>query len=143
MAEESRKEEKRILIGILDAIEKQLHVIVFEPTRGVHGVRFFRREFAAMLVEPWQQVQLHFRRSREMIEMDEFDWEYLEGVGMTGSWLRWKKRFLDETIRQRGRRRFFKVANSILGSLAKAIPPLEAVKEYKEHVEAAIRYPGS
>jgi hypothetical protein len=46
----------------------------------------------------------------------------------------------DETLREDAVGRFFAVANSILGSLAKAVRPLELVKEHKEHVEAAMKY---
>jgi hypothetical protein len=139
MAQESRAEDKRTLIEILINIEKQLHFIISE--RKVDGRPLFRREFAAFLLEPGDQVATYFRRSQEMIEQDKIDWEYVEGLGMAGRMLKWKKRFFDETLRQGVLSRFFKVSNSILGSLAKAIPPLEAVKEYKEHVEAAMRYP--
>jgi hypothetical protein len=75
-----------------------------------------------------------------MIEREELNWEYVEGVGMTGNWLRWKKRLLDESVREGTVGRFLKFANAILGSLAKVIPPLEVVKEYKECVEGAQRY---
>lgn len=66
--------------------------------------------------------------------------EYVEGIGMTGHWLRWKKALLDESVREGAVGRFLKFANAILGSLAKAVPPLEIVKEYKECVEEAQKY---
>ncbi len=140
MAQERRTEDKRILIEILTNIEKQLYFIISER-KDVYGRPLFRHEFTALLLEPWAQVKAHFQRSKEMIEKDDLNWEYVEGVGMTGPWLKWKKWLFDETLKQRGVGRFFKVSNSILGSVSKAIPPLEAVKEYKEHVEAAMRYP--
>jgi hypothetical protein len=48
---------------------------------------------------------------------------------------------LDQTLKEGVAEQFLKVANSILGSLSNAIPLLEIVKEYKEHVEASMRYP--
>jgi len=141
MAQESRAEDKRILIEILIKIENRLYFIISERKRDRAGTPLFRHEFVEFLLEPWDQVKAHFQRSRQMIEKDEIDWEYVEGLGMAGRMLKWKKRFFDETLNQGALSRFFKVSNSILGSLAKAIPPLEAVKEYKELVEAAMRYP--
>ncbi|HXP71645.1 MAG TPA: hypothetical protein VOA88_20390 [Candidatus Dormibacteraeota bacterium] len=140
MAEESREKDKKILIEILINMEGRLSLIVHQRP-DVPGMPHFRREFMEFFPGPWDQVAAHFKLSRAMIEKDEVDWEYVEGIGMTGKTLEWKKRFFDETLRQDVTSRFFEVSNSILGSLSKAIPPLEAVKEYKEHVEAAMRYP--
>jgi len=141
MAQENREEDRRTLIAILNLIENRLYVIVFNPEEVGYREPLLRREFIGIVREPWRQVQASFLRSREMIEKDEINWEYVEGFGMTGDWLRWKKLLLDETLKQGVAGRFLKVANSILGSLSKAIPPLEIVKEYKEHVEAAMRFP--
>jgi len=140
MAEENHEKDKKILLEILRNIEVRLSVIVHQ-TAAERGTPQFRKEFIEFFPGPWDQVTIHFGRSRHMIERDEVDWEYIEGIGMTGRMLEWKKRFFEETLKQGVTSRFLDVANSILGSLSKAIPPLEAVKEYKEHVEAAMKYP--
>jgi hypothetical protein len=140
MAEENRENDKKILLEILINIEGRLSLIVHERSN-VPRMPQFRREFMEFFPGPWDQVAAHFKQSRAMIERDDINWEYVEGIGMTGRMLEWKKRFFDETLKQGVNSRFFDVANSILGSLSKAIPPLEAVKEYKEHVEAAMKYP--
>jgi hypothetical protein len=91
----------------------------------------------------------------------------LQRVGMTGDMLRMKERSLnlylnpvDQIISQPltgkaslGERAIeklltwtkpaFKVMNSILGSLLKAFPGMEVVKELKEHVEAAYEIAGA
>ena len=140
MAEDGHEKDKRILVEMLITIEHHLYVIVSETKGDTLAKPRFRKELVGMFPGPWREVQSSFQRAREMIEKDEVRWDYVEGLGMTGPMLRWKKRFFDETIRQGVVGRFFKVANSILGSLSKALPPLEIVKEYKEHVEAAMRY---
>ena len=140
MAEENRENDKKILVEILINIEGRLSFIVHHRPN-VPGKPQFRREFMEFFPGPWDQVAAHFKLSRAMIERGDINWEYVEGIGMTGRMLEWKKRFFDETLKQGVNSRFFDIANSILGSLSKAIPPLEAVKEYKEHVEAAMKYP--
>jgi hypothetical protein len=140
MANEGQAEDKKILIEMLVTIEKRLYLIVFERGRNAAGKSPFRREFIRMLPGPWRQVEHAFLSARNMIEKDEVNWEYVEGIGMTGDMLRWKKVLLDESVREGTVGRFLKFANAILGSLAKVIPPLEIVKEYKECVEGAQKY---
>jgi hypothetical protein len=140
MAEEDRGKEQKLLLEILIQIEGRLGLIVHLRPH-MPGKPLFRREFMEVFPGPWDQVAAHFNLSRQMIEKDDVNWEYIEGLGMTGRMLEWKKRFFDETLKQCVVSRFLKVSNSILGSLSMAIPPLELVKEYKEHVEAAMRYP--
>jgi len=140
MANEGQTEDKKILIEMLVTIEKRLHVIVFETVEGETGRSRFRKEFVRMLPGPWKEVESAFLSARNTIERDDFNWGYVEGIGMTGDMLRWKKRMLDESVREGTVGRFLKFANAILGSLAKVIPPLEVVKEYKECVEGATKY---
>jgi hypothetical protein len=137
---EDRERDKQILIEILKDIEKRLHFIVFTYRTKIKGDSPFRQEFISLVREPWSEVAAHFEFSRELIRRDELDWRYVEGIGLTRNILDWKKRMFDETIRQGGVRRFFKVAKSMLGSLSKAVPPLEFVMEYIELVEAAMKY---
>lgn len=139
MATEAQAQDIRLLIEMLVTIENRLNIIVFGHD-GQLGSQRFRKEFRQTLTEPWPQVEHAFRTARNMIEREEFNWEYVEGVGMTGNWLRWKKRLLDESVKEGTVGRFLKFANAILGSLAKVIPPLEIVKEYKECVEGAQKY---
>lgn len=140
MANEGQAEDKKILIEMLITIEKRLYLIVFEGRQASAGKSPFRKEFIRMLPGPWKEVEHTFLRARNMIERDEVNWEYVEGIGMTGNMLRWKKTLLDESVREGTVGRFLKFANAILGSLAKVIPPLEIVKEYKECVEGAQKY---
>jgi len=128
MADENREKDKKILREILINMEGRLSLIVHHQL-DVAGMPQFRREFVQFFPGPWDQITAHFTLSRAMIEKDEINWEYVEGIGMTGKMLEWKKRFFDETLRQGVTSRFFEISNSILGSLSKAIPPLEAVKE--------------
>jgi hypothetical protein len=121
---------------MLTKVERQLFIIVHEPQQSAR----FRREFQEFFPGPWEEVAASFDKSRQMLASDELDWEYVEGIGLTGRMLDWKRRFLDETVREGGISRFLKVANSFLGSLSKVLLPLEAVKEYKEFVEAALKY---
>ena len=139
MAKKEQTEDQRLLIEMLGTIEKRLHIIVFEHHDQV-GSRRFRKEFTQLVTEPWPQVQRAFQDARNMIESEQLNWEYVEGFGMTGDWLRWKKRLLDESVKEGTVGRFLKFANAILGSLSKVIPPLEIVKEYKDCVEGAMKY---
>lgn len=140
MAGEGREQDKKELIEILTTIEHRLDFIVSKAMADRHAQRGFRKEFMEFFPGPWGEVEHNFRLARSMIERDDVDWKYIEGLGMAGPTLRWKKRMLVESVRQGVVSRFFKVANSILGSLSKAVPPLEFVKEYKEMVEAAMKY---
>lgn len=140
MAQEDHKEDKLILVEILVTIEKRLHFIVSEGTSPLSGKSPFRKEFIELLPGPWDEVAAHFKRSREMIEKDELNWQYVEGLGLGGKVLKWKKQMFDETVREGVIGRFLKVANILLESLSMAIPPLELVHEYKEFVEAALKY---
>lgn len=140
MANEGQAEDKKILIEMLVTIEKRLYIIVFEKDREASARSHFRNEFIRMLPGPWKEVEQAFKSARNMIAEDEVNWEYVEGFGMTGNMLRWKKALLDESVREGTVGRFLKFANAILGSLAKTVPPLELVKEYKECVEGAQKY---
>jgi hypothetical protein len=140
MANEWHAEDKKLLIGMLITIEQRLHIIVFEDDLEPNRKSRFRKEFIGTLPGLWREVEHAFVSARNMIEEDEVNWEYVEGIGMRGNLLRWKKAMLDESVREGTVGRFLKFANAILGSLAKVIPPLEIVKEYKECVEGAQKY---
>src|SRR6202021_2205170 len=84
MAEESREKDKKILIEILINMEGRLSLIVHQRP-DVPGMPHFRREFMEFFPGPWDQVAAHFKLSRAMIEKDEVDWEYVEGIATTGN----------------------------------------------------------
>ena len=127
-----QEHDKRILITILTDIGEQLRIIVFERRD------LFRKEFQPYFPGPWRDVEQRIARATNSLENNDFNWEYLEGAGLVRDPLRFKRDMLTETIKERVVARLLKVINSILGSLASVFPFLEAVKEYKEHVEAAI-----
>jgi hypothetical protein len=134
------KEDRKIILAMLESIEAHLHALVQQLGKPDSDERF-RREFAGYFPGPWEEIKERFRDAKTAIQKSNIEYRYVEGVGMTGEMLAWKNGFLSDTMKFGGVRRFFKVANSIIGSLAAIFPPLEAVKEYKEIVEAAIRYP--
>jgi len=139
MANKEQAEDQKLLIEILVTIEKRLYIVVFDQANEARSQRF-RKEFRQIVTEPWPQVQRAFQDARNMIQSEKLNWEYVEGVGMTGSWLWWKKQLLDESVKEGTVGRFLKFSNAILGSLSKVIPPLEIVKEYKDCVEGAMKY---
>ena len=141
MHERSRERDRRILISILIDIERGLGQIVILPVVPETRGRFVKA-FADLIPGPWEEVTRAFSQARQQVESDDFDWQYVEGVGLTGQMLEWKRSMLDRTIQHGGIRRFLKIANSLLGSLSGAIPVLEIVKEYKENVEAAMARSG-
>ena len=63
---------------------------------------------------------------------------YNPHAGLVRDSLQFKRNMLTETIKEGVVGRLLKIINSILGSLSSVFPFLEAVKEYKEHVESAI-----
>jgi len=142
MAETQREKDKRILVEMLVIVEDRLYRVVVELSHAAPQSKLkFRNEYAQFFPGPWEEIKTRFDQSRQIVQGDDLDWQYVEGIGLTGKMLEWKKRFLDQVVEEGGTTRFLKVANSLLGSLSTVIPPLEAVREYKEHVEAAMTYP--
>lgn len=127
-----REQDRRILISIVDDIGGQLEIIVFQK-RGI-----FRDEYQQYFPGPWRDVHARLARARTALEKDDFNWEYVEGAGLVRDSLRFKRDMFTQAIKQGVVSRTLKMINSLLGSLSKVFPFLEAVKEYKEHVEAAI-----
>jgi hypothetical protein len=124
--------DKAVLITIIVDIREQLKTIVFERKR------LFRTEFRDYFPGPWEEVDGLLSRATNALERDDFNWEYVEGAGLVRDSLKFKRNMLTAAIKQGVVARTLKIINSILGSLATVFPFLEAVKEYKEHVEAAI-----
>lgn len=127
-----REDDKRILITIVDDITIQLKIIVFER----QGL--FRTEFRRYFPGPWSDVEKRLGRAKAALERDDFNWEYVEGAGLVRDSLQFKRNMLSEAIKQGVVARLLKIINSLLGSLTTIFPFLDAVKEYKEHVEAAV-----
>jgi hypothetical protein len=127
-----REHDKRILIAMVVTIREQLEIFVFQRQS------LFRKEFQQYFPGPWRDVDERFNKAINALEHDQFDWEYVEGAGLVRDSLQFKNQMLTESIKQGVVARTLKIINSILGSFAKVFPFLEAVKEYKEHIEAAI-----
>ncbi len=141
------------LIEILDIIERQLGLILEQRKK------LFRSEYIEQFPGPWDEVSERLDGAKNEIrgeinklhatDMGKGDYVYEEGlgmvprleeVGMLGHSLNLKWNMLKLSVQHKTRGRFLKLANSILGSLAKVIPGLDFVKEYKEHLEAAIKW---
>jgi len=129
---QQRSHDKAILISIVNDIAVQLKIIVFEKRD------LFRIEYRPYFPGPWNDVEDRLRRAATDLAQDHFDWQYVEGVGLVRDSLQFKRNMLTEAIKQGVVARLLKIVNSILGSLTSVFPFLEAVKEYKEHMEAAI-----
>jgi hypothetical protein len=132
LAEVLRRQDRRILITIVDDIGLQLKLTVFEKRR------IFRTEYLQYFPGPWRDVEERLSRARTALETDDFNWEYVEGAGLVRDSMQFKRDMFTQAIKQGVVSRTLKIINSLLGSLSKVFPFLEAVKEYKEHVEAAI-----
>lgn len=129
---QEREHDKRILITIVDDITVQLKVIVFKRRD------LFRIEFRRHFPGPWSDVEERLGRAKAALERDDFDWEYVEEAGLVRDSLQFKRNMLSEAIKHGVVARLLKIINSLLGSLTTIFPFLDAVKEYKEHVEAAV-----
>jgi hypothetical protein len=127
-----REHDKKILIGIVKDIGDQLKIIVFQRRD------LFRSEFRRYFPGPWDEIEQRLARATVALNRDDFNWEYVEGAGLVRDSLQFKRNILTEAIKQGVVARLLKIINSILGSLTGVFPFLEAVKEYKEQVEAAI-----
>jgi len=127
-----QREDKKILIEIITDIRSQLQVIVFDRRE------LFRVEFRKYFPGPWRETEGLLNRAVDDLERDNFDWTYIEGAGLVRDPLKFKRDMLTEAIKQGVVARTLKIINSILGSLTGAFPFLEAAKEYKDLVEAAL-----
>jgi hypothetical protein len=127
-----REHDKEILIAIVKDIGEQLEIIVFKRKD------LFRKEFRHLFPGPWDDVKERIAKAIHALEHDNFNWEYVEGAGLVRDSLQFKRNMLTAAIGEGVVGRILKVINSILGSLSGALPILEGVKEYKEHVEAAV-----
>lgn len=135
MNERNRKNDLAKLVVLLEMIEKELKKIVDKQEE------LFRKEFLKLFTrDRWVEVEQCFRKAKDMLYSQNLSWEHLEGVGMTNKNLDFKVSIFEESIREGVVVRILKVMNSLLGSLSRALAPLEFVKEYKEMVEASLSY---
>jgi hypothetical protein len=138
------------LIEILRSIDEILEWIVLRSG-------LIQEEFQILFTRVWADTHARIGRAIEQLESVEEDdrlYEELETHGLTGDSLRLKFEIgsalgrrvgesavrTDEGPRIKGfaLKRLVKWINLILGSLAKVLPVLGAVKEYKESVELAV-----
>jgi len=87
---------------------------------------------------PWAIIEDNIEKAREKLE--DVDWEYVEGVGLSRVQLRWKRDQLKDEVQRGTLGGFLNRANTALKSFVKIplLSFLEAVIEYKENVEASI-----
>src|SRR2546427_6573139 len=90
-----QEHDKRILITILTDIGNQLRIIVFERRD------LFRKEFQPYFPGPWPDVEQRLARATNSLENNDFNWEYLEGVGLVRDSLQFKRNMLSEAIKER------------------------------------------
>jgi hypothetical protein len=131
--DDEKKKDFQTLINLLTVVEEQLKIVVHERKD------LFRKEFLEYLPGPWTEVERHFAQARQQIENGNLEWEYVEGVGLTGNALLWKEKILRESVRQKIVGRILKLANGFLGSLLKGVPMAEFIKEYKDFVEGCMK----
>lgn len=131
-------EDKQVLDEILAIIHKEIKSLVEEH------LSLFREEMRKHFPGPaWDEIQDRIGIARLQVKNDTFAWWHLEGVGLTGEQGRWKLRVLKSVVRGGIVGAILKSINSLLGSLSSALPILEAVKEYKEQVEASVENLGA
>ncbi len=128
-------EDIKMLDEILSNIGSILRIIVNKKDE------FIRPELTGSFPGPWTEVLSLLDEARKKLQSQDIDWEYVEGVGLTGVQLKFKHDLFMKDRLQRKVGRILRRANSILGSLAKVLPILEPVKEYKEQVEESLSNP--
>ena len=126
-------EDKQVLDEILAIIHKEIRLLVEER------LSLFREEMQEHFPGPaWDEIQDRIDIARLQVETDAFAWWHVERVGLTGEQGRWKRDVLKSVVDGGIVGAILRSINSLLGSLSSALPILEAVKEYKEQVEASI-----
>jgi hypothetical protein len=151
-------DDQALLIWMLQQIQEQIRDAVFKAG-------LIPEDLVGDFQKNWPTIE---GLITDAIEAIKNDWENLRGplseAGMTGDMAKLKAKVLQRCI-EGGRKAspvylsypdlsrgllsrvtrpiLFKVMNSILGSLAKALPLLEPVMEYKDHVEAATELAGA
>jgi len=95
-----------------------------------------REELREFFPGPWPLMRQKFSAARRAVQR--LNGVYIEGYGFSLNEAQWKLRLLQKEAEDGNVKGFLKRANVVLGSLAKVIPVLEPVKEYKEMAEASV-----
>ena len=126
-------EDKQVLDEILAIIHKEIQLLAEER------LSLFREEMQEHFPGPaWDEIQGRIDIARFQVESDAFACWHVERAGLTGEQGRWKRDVLKSVVRGGIVGAILRSINSLLGSLSGALPILEAVKEHKEQVEAAV-----
>jgi hypothetical protein len=147
------REDRELLLRFTTGLENH----VFQPlvTRHLHLLRI---RSAELIPAAWREVRVNIARLREWLSVranavaNNVD-AALTAAGLTGIQLRMKvEAFFEALDRAVGTRRNAMVrwyrealawANVILGSLVRAYPDAEPIKEFKEFMEAGLDYTGA
>ena len=124
--------DRKGLTEMLDITEKQL-------VRIVNKKWLFRAALQKFFPGPISQVERAVEEARQKVLTGDFDYKYLEGEGLVGRMLWWKRDQLKAEVKTGNVGNILKRIDSFLYSASKAIPILGLVKEYKENVEASMK----
>ena len=124
------QEDRASIIGILTFTRALLDILITRIPQGE------RRRFTAA----WQQqirasLDVVIARVEALEAEDSPLWTRLVEAGLSGPSLELKRHLLASALGGGLLRRFLRLLNSFLGSLAKAIPGVHGVKELKELLE--------
>jgi hypothetical protein len=131
---ESRLVLKRFLSATEPVLERVLNQLVLESKEPMaHRAGEYLKQIWASardrLKAVVQAIDIGLSRTRRRA---------LEQVGMFGDVLAAKWALLSFEIEEGAVKRVLKRLNSMLGSLSKVFPSLQAVKEFKDHVEVTV-----
>jgi hypothetical protein len=124
------EEQKTAIIGILEFTDKVLPSLI-----GRLPAEEQPRFQNAWNNEIKQQLATVIARIEELTLPSDDLWKSLQVVGLTGESLDLKRYLLASSAEGGLRKRFLKILNSWLGSLAEVIPGAHPVKELKELLE--------
>lgn len=123
-------QDKNFIVGILQFTERLLeHLIGRLPIN--EQPRFslaWQKQVKLQLADAISQVQAIGSESSTL-------WTRLAGAGLTGPSLDLKRHLLASAAQDGLLRRFLRILNSWLGSLAEAIPGVHPIKQLKELLE--------
>jgi hypothetical protein len=134
------EEDIKRLVMLIKVTDRLLHWTV--------RVALSRADTFAIMFEFGEQLQTMSARLEQAAEevseirsTDDEGWRRLEIVGLTGESLSPKERILRFLLdRVTILPPVLEWANSFLGSLAVVVPPVEAVKEFKEGLEMVVKH---
>lgn len=126
----SLEKEHQLIHDMLEMIEEEINTIVTDRRH------LLRNDMRRFFPGPWEinrQRLIDARSSVHFLRRGP-----IEDYGFTLDEARWKKSLLEHERDVGNHKGFLARANIVMGSLSHVIPALEAVKEYKEQVEAAM-----